>query len=63
MASSLSNLVGKCKIKYKEEDLKEQFPRIYKFCKGDINKFILFLEKGVYPYKYMDDWEKFNKTS
>ena len=21
------------------------------------------LEKGVYPYKYMDDWEKFRETS
>ena len=23
----------------------------------------LFLQKGVYPYEYMDDWEKFNETS
>ena len=21
------------------------------------------LQKGVYPYEYMDDWEKFNETS
>ena len=21
------------------------------------------LWKGVYPYEYMDDWEKFNETS
>ena len=21
------------------------------------------LQKGVYPYEYIDDWEKFNKTS
>ena len=26
------------------------------------NKFILFLQKGVYPYEYMDNWEKFNET-
>ena len=28
---------------------------------NDINKFILLLRKGVYPYEYMDDWEKFNE--
>ena len=27
------------------------------------NKFISLLRKDVYPYKYMDDSEKFNETS
>ena len=36
---------------------------IYKFSHHVINKFILLLEKVVDPYEYMDDWEKFNKTS
>ena len=22
----------------------------------------MFLRKGVYPYEYTDDWEKFNET-
>ena len=44
-------------------DLTEKFPNTYKFCKGDINKFVLLLRKGVYPYEYMDSWERFNETS
>ena len=34
----------------------------FKFSINDINKLILLLQKGVYPYEYMDDWEKFNET-
>ena len=32
------------------------------FSNNDIHKFILLLRKGVYPYWYMDDWEKFDET-
>ena len=32
-------------------------------CNGDLNKFALLLRKGVYPYEYMDSWERFNETS
>ena len=45
-----------------DEILKEWFFHIYKFSSYG-NKFILLLWKGVYPYEYMDDWERFNKTS
>ena len=41
----------------------EKFPRIYQFCEGDLNRFALSLRKGVYPYEYMDSWEKFNETA
>ena len=37
--------------------------QIYKFASHNINKFILFLQKGVYPYEYIDDSEKVNETS
>ena len=32
------------------EGLIKKFPSVYQFCKGDLNKFILLLRKGVYPY-------------
>ena len=34
-----------------------------KFVNHGINKFILLLRKGVYPYIYMDGLGKFDKTS
>ena len=43
------------------EQLKERFLNTYKFSNCDNNKFILLLQKGVYSYEYMDNWEKFNE--
>ena len=40
-----------------------KFPNTYKFCNNEINKFILLLRKGVYPYEYMDSRERLDKTS
>ena len=61
-------LIYKCK-ECKEEwkrpinELIEKFPSIYQFCNGDLNKFVLLLRKGVYPYEYMDSWEKFDENT
>ena len=45
------------------KELIKRFANIYEFCNEDINKFILLLRKGVYPYEYRDSWERFNETS
>ena len=54
-----------CKKNYKKgfnKELINRFSSTYEFCNEDINKFILLLRKGVYPYEYMDAWERFNET-
>ena len=45
-----------------DEELKKRFKNTFKSSNNDINKFILLLRIGVYPYEYMDEWEKFNET-
>ena len=55
-----------CKKNYKKDFNKElinRFSSTYKFCNGDINKFILLLRKGVYPYEYMSSWERSDEIS
>ena len=52
------------KKKYKKEfnkELIERFANTYKFCDNDLDKFIVLLRKGVYPYKYIDEWDKSNE--
>ena len=58
--------VLECKKNYKKDFNKElikRFASVYKFCNKEINKFILLLRKGVYPYDYMDSRKSFNETS
>ena len=39
------------------------FPTLHKFCNGDLNKFFLLLRKCIYPYEYMDSWERFDENT
>ena len=46
-----------------EEELKKRFKNTFNIYINDISKIILLLRKGIYPYGYMDDLEKFNETN
>ena len=55
-----------CEQYYKKKfnkDLIKRFACTYEFCNKDLNKFILLLRKGIYPYEYMDSWERLSETS
>ena len=56
----------RCKKNYEKnfnEDLIRRFANTYEFCNRDLNKFIFLLRKCVYPYEYMDSWQRFDETS
>ena len=51
----------------KKKSLKEIFPTVYSYFKKkwghlDEDAFELLCRKGVYPYDYMDSFERFNET-
>ena len=55
-----------------DEELKKKLKITFKFSNNDINQIILLKInfailsiklKGVYPYKYMDHWKKFNEAT
>ena len=57
----------KCKecksyTKIANESIKN-FPTLYKFRNSDLNNFFLLLRKGIYPYEYIDSWERFDENT
>ena len=55
----MNNIISK---KFNKELIK-RFKSTHEFFNNDLSKFILLLRKVVYPYQYMDNWERFNETS
>ena len=43
---------------YFDENCKNRFANTFEFVSHDIGKLIYLLQKFVYLYEYMDDWEK-----
>ena len=63
---------NRLKYKFKEcndistksiDELIKKFPRTFKFCNVNLNKFVLLLRKRFCPYEYMNSWERLNETS
>ena len=46
-----------------ERMLKIRFSNTYQYCGGEDEQFRLLIRKGVYPYEYMDSFDKFKETS
>ena len=70
LSSSLDKLAQNLKQKGEKGGchLKDTFPNTYQYFKKewkdvDENAFELLTRKGVYPYEYMDSWDKMQETS
>ena len=64
MVASLSCLVddlSEVNEKISLIDLSEKFHNTHQLCNKDLNKTALLLRKCIYPYEYMDSWERFNE--
>ena len=55
-----------CKKEYEKKFNKvllERFSNTYEFCGNDMDKFLILLVKVVYPYEYMDGWDRFSEKA
>ena len=54
-----------CEKEYEKgfnKELLKRFLNTYEFCGNDLNKFLILLRKGVYPYEYMNGWDRFSEN-
>ena len=54
-----------CKKTYEKnfnKDLSKISECTHQFCDGDINKCWIMFQKAVYPYEYINGWERFSET-
>ena len=69
MRSTVSSLsqstdrVSEINNKISHASLIKKFHNTYQLYNNDPNNFALLLRKGVYPYEYMDSWERFKEES
>ena len=60
----LNVLIVKRNMKKKfNKVLLERFLNTYEFCGNDMDKFFILLRKGIYPYEYMDGWDRFSEKA
>ena len=52
----------KKRTKHRIELLVQKFPNTYQLVNGNTKKFILLFKKGIYPYEYMNNWNRYNET-
>jgi len=50
-------------VELNEHFMKQKFSNTFKHAKGNDEHFRLLLRKGVYPYEYMDAWDRFEETA
>ena len=46
-----------------QQDLIKKFPNTYLMYKKDMNKFMLMIRKGIYPYEYINSWGKLKEKT
>ena len=59
--AGINNKVSEIGNKILEAALIEKFSNTYQLYNNDLNKFALFLRKGIYPYEHMDSWKRFKE--